>query len=88
VLGATVLSIWRLLTREFVALVGLSLAIAGPLAWFGMRRWLQGYEYHTGIPWWIFGLTAAGALLLTLLTVSWTAVRAALANPVKSLRTD
>ena len=88
VLGATVLSIWRLLTREFVALVGLSLAIAGPLAWFAMRRWLQGYAYHTDIAWWIFGLTAAGALLLTLLTVSWTAIRAALANPVKSLRTD
>jgi putative ABC transport system permease protein len=88
VLGATVLSIWRLLTREFVALVGLSLAIAGPLAWFGMRRWLQGYEYHTGIAWWIFVVTGAGALSLTLLTVSWTAVRAALANPVKSLRMD
>ncbi len=80
VLGATVLSIWRLLTREFVVLVGLSLAIAGPLAWLGMHQWLQGYEYHTGIAWWIFAVTGAGALSLTLLTVSWTAVRAALAN--------
>jgi putative ABC transport system permease protein len=88
VLGATALSIWRLLTREFVALVGLSLAIAGPLAWFAMHRWLQGYPYHTGIAWWIFVVTGAGALSLTLLTVSWTAVRAALANPVKSLRTN
>jgi putative ABC transport system permease protein len=88
VLGATVLSIWRLLTREFVTLVGLSLAIAGPLAWFAMHRWLQAYAYHTGIAWWIFVVTGAGALSLTLLTVSWTAVRAALANPAKSLRTD
>jgi putative ABC transport system permease protein len=88
VLGATVLSIWRLLTREFVVLVGLSLAIAGPLAWFGMHRWLQGYEYHTGIAWWIFVVTGAGALSLTLLTVSWTAIRAALTNPVKSLRSE
>jgi putative ABC transport system permease protein len=88
VLGASVLSIWRLLTREFVVLVGLSLAIAGPLAWFGMHRWLQAYAYHTGIAWWIFVVTGAGALLLTLLTVSWTAIRAALANPVQSLRSE
>jgi putative ABC transport system permease protein len=88
VLGATVLSIWRLLTREFVVLVGLSLAIAGPLAWFGMHRWLHGYEYHTGIAWWIFVVTGVGALSLTLLTVSWTAIRAALTNPVKALRSE
>ena len=88
VLGATVLSIWRLLTREFVVLVGLSLAIAGPLAWFAMHRWLQGYEYHTGIAWWIFVVTGAGALSLTLLTVSWTAIRAALTNPVKALKIE
>jgi putative ABC transport system permease protein len=88
VLGATVFNIWSLLSREFVLLVGLSLAIAGPLAWFGMHRWLQGYTYHTGIAWWIFVVTGVGALSLTLLTVSWTSVRAALANPVKSLRSE
>ena len=88
VLGATVFSIWELLTREFVLLVGLSLAIAGPLAWYGMHRWLQNYTYHTGISGWIFAATGAGVLLITLLTVSWTAVRAALANPVKSLRSE
>jgi putative ABC transport system permease protein len=88
VLGATVFSIWRLLSREFVALVVLSLAIAGPLAWIGMHRWLQGYTYHTDIAWWIFVLTGAGALLLTLLTVSWTAIRAALTNPVKALKSE
>ena len=88
VLGATVFSIWELLTREFALLVGLSVLIAGPLAWFAMHRWLQNYANHTDIAWWIFVVTAAGALSLTLLTVSWTAVRAALANPVKSLRTD
>ncbi len=88
VLGATVLSIWRLLTREFVVLVGLSLAIAGPLAWLGMHRWLQGYTYHTGIAWWIFVVTGIGALALTLLTVSYQTIRAATANPVKALRSE
>jgi hypothetical protein len=86
VLGASVGSIWRLLSREFVVLVGLSLIIAAPLGWFGMHRWLEGYTYHTGIALWIFGITGVGALALTLFTVSWTAIRAALANPVESLR--
>ena len=88
VLGATVFSIWELLTREFVLLVGLALAIAGPLAWWGMHRWLENYTYHTDISGWVFAATGAGVLLITLLTVSWTAVRAALTNPVKSLRAE
>jgi hypothetical protein len=87
VLGATLFSIWRLLSREFVLLVALSVAIAGPLAWLGMHRWLEGYQYHTGIEWWIFVASGVGAMLLTLLTVSWTAIRAALTNPVQSLKT-
>ena len=88
VLGATVFSIWKLLTREFALLVGLSVAIAGPLSWFAMHRWLQNYPLHTNIAWWIFVVTAAGTLLITLLTVSWTAIRAATANPVKALRSE
>jgi putative ABC transport system permease protein len=88
ILGATVTGIWGLLTREFVLLVGLSVLIAAPLGWFTMHRWLQNYTLHTDIAWWIFAVTGAGTLLITLLTVSWTAVRAATANPVKALRSE
>ena len=88
VLGATVAGIWGLLTKEFVLLVGLSVLIAGPLGWFTMHRWLQNYPRHTDIAWWVFAVTAAGTLLITLLTVSWTAIRAATANPVKALRSE
>ena len=88
VLGATVTGIWGLLTKEFVLLVGLSVLIAGPVAWFALHRWLQNYTYHTDIAWWIFAVTGAGTLVITLLTVSWTAVRAALTNPAKALRSE
>jgi ABC-type antimicrobial peptide transport system permease subunit len=88
VLGAAVLDIWQLLSREFVGLVVLSLLIAGPPASLLMHRWLSGYTLHTGIPWWIFPLTAAATLILTLLTVSWTAISAAMQNPVKALRSE
>ena len=88
VLGATVFSIWEMLTREFVLLTALSLALAAPLAGWGMHRWLQQYTFHTGIAWWIFVLTAAGVIAITLLTVSWTAIRAALSNPVHALRSE
>ncbi|MDF2187346.1 ABC transporter permease [Paraflavitalea sp. CAU 1676] len=88
VLGATVWSIWTLLTREFCWLVLIGLLIAVPIAWYGMHQWLQNYEYRTSITWWIVAATAAGALLLTILTVSYHAIRAALANPVRSLRTE
>jgi hypothetical protein len=86
VLGATVLQLWRLLSKEFVWLVSLSFLIAMPLAFCAMRHWLQQYPYHASIPWWIFAGTAAGVLAVVLLTVSWQSVRAAMANPVKSLR--
>ena len=88
VLGASVPSIWQLLSREFMALVALSLLIAIPLAWYFMRSWLLNYEYRAPLSWWIFGASGAGALLITLLTVSFEAVKAALANPIKSLRTE
>jgi len=88
VLGASLVSVWRLLSREFVALVTISLVIAMPAAYYFMHRWLQNYENRTGIPWWVFAVAGAGALLITLLTVSFQAVRAGLANPVKSLRSE
>ncbi|MFD2573024.1 ABC transporter permease [Spirosoma soli] len=88
VLGASVLNVWSLLSREFIYLVGIAFIIAATLAYYLLANWLQKYEYRTGIPWWIFALTGLGALLVTLLTVSLQSIKAALANPVKSLRTE
>lgn len=88
VLGATVLQLWRFLSKEFIWLVSLSFLIAMPLAFYAMHHWLQQYPYHAGIPWWIFAGTGGGVLLVVLLTVSWQSVRAAMVNPVKSLRAD
>ena len=88
ILGASVLSVWNLLSKEFITLVGLSLFIGGPIAFLLMKSWLNGYDYHADLSWWIFALTALGAITITLLTVSFQAIRAALANPVKSLRTE
>ncbi|MEO5582458.1 MAG: ABC transporter permease, partial [Saprospiraceae bacterium] len=83
-----VFNIWKLLSRDFMVLVLISCLIAGPLAYFGMHSWLQKYTFRTGISWWVFGLTAAGAMLVTLLTVSFQAIKAAVANPIMSLRTE
>ena len=88
VLGASVLRLWGLLSRDFVMLVGIAFALAVPLAWAVMQGWLRHYTYRVTISVWVFVLTMALALLITLLTVSWQAVRAAKANPVKSLRTE
>lgn len=88
ILGATVFNLWRLLSGDFVLLVVLSILIAGPVAWYCMHHWLQRYAYHADISWWIFAAAALGALLITLTTVSYQALRAALANPVKNLRTE
>lgn len=88
VLGASVANLWRLLSKDFVFLVFISLLIATPIAYYFLSGWLQKYQYRTEISWWVFVVAGAGALLITLLTVSYQAVKAALMNPVKSLRTD
>ena len=88
VLGATVASLWRLLSKEFVALVAISFLIAGPLAYYFMNSWLNNYTYRVNISWWIFVAAGFGALVITMLTVSFQAIRAAVGNPVKSLRTE
>ncbi len=88
VLGASVGSLWGLLSKDFVVLVVIALLIATPLAWYGMNQWLQKYSYRTELSWWIFALSGAGALLITLLTVSFQSIKAALTNPVKSLRSE
>ena len=88
VLGASVFSLWRLLSKEFVILVIISLLIAAPIAYYFMYNWLQNYQYRTEISWWIFAAAGFGSLVITLLTVSFQAIKAAIANPVKSLRTE
>jgi ABC-type antimicrobial peptide transport system permease subunit len=88
VLGASITNLWQMLSTDFVLLVIISCAIAAPLAWYYMKGWLQQYEYRTEMPWWIFGVSILGALVITLLTVSYQAIKAAVANPVKSLRTE
>jgi putative ABC transport system permease protein len=88
VLGASVMSIWGALSKEFVMLVAIALLIAIPFSWYLMHQWLQHYTYRTGLSWWVFALTGAGALLITLMTVSYHSIKAALTNPVKSLRSE
>ena len=88
VLGATIINIWQMLSKEFVLLVIISFLIAVPITWFNLHQWLQRYEYRTDISIWIFVVSGLGAMLLTLLTVSFQAVKAALANPVRSLRSE
>lgn len=88
VLGASVLSVWSLLNRDFVAMVLISFLIATPVAYYFMHNWLQNYEYRTTLSWWIFAAAGVGALLITLLTVSFQSIKAAIANSVKSLRTE
>ena len=88
VLGASVLNLWGLLSKDFVLLVIISLVIAAPLSYYFMYNWLQHYAYRSEISWWIFAVASIGALLITLLTVSYQAIRAALMNPVNSLRSE
>lgn len=88
VLGATITGVWQLLSREFLVLVLIAILIASPIAWYIMHQWLENYDYRTQIVWWIFGAASSGALIITFLTVSFHAIKAALANPVKSLRTE
>mgnify|MGYP001545119322 CR=1 FL=1 len=88
VLGASVFNLWKLLSKDFVILVFISLLIAIPIAYYFMHNWLQNYEYRTQLSWWIFAASGIGALLITLLTVSFQSIKAAIANPVDSLRSE
>jgi putative ABC transport system permease protein len=86
VLGADVLNIVALLNREIIALVTIALLIASPLAWYGTRRWLQDFAYRIPMPWWLFPLAGVAAIAIASLTISTQVIRAALANPVNSLK--
>ncbi|CAG5074735.1 hypothetical protein DYBT9623_05423 [Dyadobacter sp. CECT 9623] len=88
VLGASVANLWQLLSGDFVMLVAVSCMLAVPIAWYMMDRWLEKYTYHTQISWWIFAVASLGTLAITILTVSYQAIRAALLDPVRSLRSD
>jgi len=88
VLGASVSGIAALLSKDFLKLVLISCIVAFPLAWLMMNNWLQNYQYRITISWWIFLIAAIVAILIALLTVSFQAIKAAVANPVKSLRTE
>ena len=88
VLGASVKGIVQMLSKDFMKLVAISFVIAAPTAWYFMHKWLQDFAYRVNISWWIFVAAGLTALLIALLTVSFQAIRAAIMNPVKSLRTE
>jgi len=88
VLGATSGSIVTLLSKEFVKLILLAILIAFPIAWYGMRQWLQGFTYRVELSWWIFAIAASGSLVIALLTLSVQAIKAGRTNPVRTLRME
>ncbi|MEH6656814.1 ABC transporter permease [Leeuwenhoekiella marinoflava] len=88
IVGASILGIVNLLSKEFIKLVGIAFLIAVPIAWFSMHKWLQDFAYRIEIPWWIFAVAGMLAIGVAMLTVSFQAIKAAIANPVKSLRTE
>ena len=88
VLGASVAGIMALLSKDFLKLVFIAIIIASPIAYYFMNQWLQDFAYKVDISWWIFALAGISALVIALVTVSYQAVRAALTNPVKSLKTE
>jgi len=88
VLGATVTNITGLLSVKFLLLVGIAFVLASPIAWFMMNKWLQDFAYRVDISWWIFAVAGLSVLFITLVTVGFQAIKAALNNPVKSLRSE
>lgn len=88
VLGASVTGIVTLLSRDFLVLVSVSFAIASPIAWWLMNKWLQNYPLHVHINYWIFILTGLGSLLIAFITVGFQALKAAMINPIKNLRSE
>jgi ABC-type antimicrobial peptide transport system permease subunit len=88
VMGASVLSLWKMLSKDFVFLVIIAVSISIPVAYYFMDNWLQKYEYRTEISWWVFAASGMAALVITLLTVSFQSIKAAMMNPVNSLRSE
>ncbi len=88
VLGASVSGVTTLLVKDFLKLVLLAFILASPVAYWAMNKWLQGFAYRINISWWVFVIAGLSALFIALTTVSIQAIKAAIANPVKSLRTE
>jgi len=88
VLGASVSQIVSLLSKDFVQLVLLAFVIAAPIAWWAMHKWLEDFSYRAGTSWWIYGISGVAMIFIALLTLSLQTIRSAMANPVKSLRTE
>jgi putative ABC transport system permease protein len=88
VLGADVSTIVGLLSRDFIKLVLVAILVATPVAWYGMNKWLEGFAYQVPIHWWVFGIAGALAVVIALATISFQAIKAALMDPVKSLRSE
>jgi ABC-type antimicrobial peptide transport system permease subunit len=88
VFGASVFTLWKMLSKEFVVLVAVSCFIATPLAWHYLSQWIEQYQYRAPISWWTFVLAGIGALLITLITVSYQAIKVAMMNPVIRLRRE
>lgn len=88
VIGASVFNLWKLLSKDFALLVFIAGFIAIPLGYYLMQDWLKDYEYRTELSWWIFAIAGISALLVTLSTVSYQAIKAATVNPVKSLKAE
>ncbi|HYJ63812.1 MAG TPA: FtsX-like permease family protein, partial [Parafilimonas sp.] len=88
VLGASVASIVNLLSRDFIKLILIAACIAFPVAWWGMNKWLEDFAYRINIGWQVFELAGIAVMLIALITVSFQAIKAAIANPIESLRTE
>ena len=88
VLGASISNIVGMLSKDFIKLVMLAILVAVPIAWYCMHQWLQGYAYHQDIQWWIVAAAGLGAILIAFITISFQSIKAALTNPVKSLRSE
>jgi len=88
VLGASVSNIIGLISKDYLGLVMLAIIVASPIAWYAMNKWLADYAYRINIQWWVFAIAGVAALLIAFITVSFQSVKAALANPVKSLRSE
>src|SRR5690606_32574183 len=88
VLGASVVGIVGLLSKDFLKLIVVAMIIASPIAWWAMNRWLADFAYRIDVQWWMFVVAGAVAVAIALFTVSWQAIRAAVANPVDALRDE
>ena len=88
VLGANVSNIVGMLSKDFIVLVLIAILVAVPIAWYFMHQWLQGFAYHQSVQWWIIAAAGFGAILIAFVTISFQSVKAALTNPVKSLRSE